>query len=195
MSIPCYLFVFYHLLAGKTARKALHNHTTLVVVLFNFIILTIDLPLLMNYYSKKTYVPFNPAICLVNQFVDYGLWYGAVMTMLWLSIEQHILIFHSNLIRTARGCWLFHYIPLALFSLYAPIIYFYLIFIYLCEHQYNATAYVCGGLLLRVIVQKCNLKRANGWRKNDLTIHRDLCYLYNLRWSCNYFEYHEKIRN
>jgi len=186
-------------LAEKTARNALHNHTTLIVLFFNFIILTIDLPLLMNYYNRKAYVPFNPAICLVNQFVDYGIWYGTIMTMLWLSIERHILIFHSNLVRTARGRWLFHYIPLVLFTLYAPVFYFYLIFIYPCEHQYSATAYVCGGpwyactfspslmwfraifhgivpimliigftggLLLRVIIQKRNLQRANGWRKN-----------------------------
>ncbi|UJR16730.1 hypothetical protein I4U23_003630 [Adineta vaga] len=198
-SIPCYLFVFYHLLARKAARKTLYNHSTIVVLLFNFISLTIGLPLIINYSRRGFYVPFNPAICYFHQFVDYGIWYGAIITMVWLSLERHILIFHSNLVSTARGRLIFHYIPLACVSLYSPIFYFCIIFIRSCEHNLDATSFLCGGpwyrcpvpaslswymavchdiapipliivisgcLLIRVVVQKHRLQRANGWRQN-----------------------------
>ncbi|CAF1264454.1 unnamed protein product [Adineta ricciae] len=190
LSIPCYLFVFYHLLAKKAARTTLCNHSPLVVLIFSFINLIIDLPLQMSYYRRGFYLPFNPAICLVHRLVDYGMWYGAIIAMLWLSFERHLLIFHSNLVRTARGRLVFHY---------APVIYFCLLFLRPCEQKYNAYIFLCGGpfdkcplssalswylviahdivpvplivilsgnLLVRVIVQKRRLQHGNSWRQN-----------------------------
>ncbi|CAF4176479.1 unnamed protein product, partial [Adineta steineri] len=95
--------------------------------------------------QRGVYIPFTPAVCLVHQFVNYGIWYAAIFSMIWLSLERHILIFHSSLTRTARGRCLFHYIPLAIFALYAPVFYFYITFIYPCERMYDAYTLVCGG--------------------------------------------------
>ncbi|CAF4181635.1 unnamed protein product, partial [Adineta steineri] len=123
MAFPCYLFVFYHLLIHKTA----------------------NMPLILSFMQRGVYIPFTPAVCLVHQFVNYGIWYAAIFSMIWLSLERHILIFHSSLTRTARGRCLFHYIPLAIFALYAPVFYFYITFIYPCERMYDAYTLVCGG--------------------------------------------------
>lgn len=76
--LPCYLFVFYHLLTDKTARKILHNHTTVIMLLLNFISLTVDLPLIISYNRQAAYIPFTPALCLTHQVVNYRIRYGAI---------------------------------------------------------------------------------------------------------------------
>ncbi|CAF1113505.1 unnamed protein product [Adineta steineri] len=103
------------------------------------------MPLILSFMKRGVYIPFTPAVCLVHQFVNYGIWYAAIFSMIWLSLERHILIFHSSFTRTARGRCLFHYIPLAIFALYAPVFYFYITFIYPCERMYDAYTLVCGG--------------------------------------------------
>lgn len=149
MSIPCYLFVIYHLAVKKDARKLLHNHAIVVMLIFNFIHLTIYVSILMNFLMYGYMSFMTPALCLVEQYVDYGIWFGAIFLMVWISIERHILIFHSTLITTTRGRFLFHYLPLTAFTLYAPVLYFYFIFIYPCKPTYDATSDLCGGLCYR----------------------------------------------
>jgi hypothetical protein len=146
LSIPCYLFVTYHFLVHKSLRYALHNHVILLLLLFNFIDLTIDVSMTMS-YSLLGYVSlFSPLRCLVWQFVDYGIWYGSISLMFWASVERHILVFHSNLIRTKRKRIIFHYIPLIFFTIYTPILYFYLIFIYPCDRIFDAKSIRCGSI-------------------------------------------------
>ena len=144
MSIPCYLFMLYHLLTGKAARKALPNHAIVLILIFNLMSLIIDLSMTMDFMRRGIVGSLTPALCLLHQYVTFGIWYGALSLMLWTSIERHILIFHSKLVSTARGRLLVHYTPLVLFSLYAPTLYFYLIFLYPCENVFDARNAICG---------------------------------------------------
>ncbi|CAF1589411.1 unnamed protein product [Adineta ricciae] len=154
-AIPCYLFVMYHILAHRTARRALHNHVIIMILLYCFLDLIIDLSLTMSYSLSKSVPLFSPILCLTWQFVDYGIWYGSISLMLWASIERHILVFHTKLVRTSQRRLLFHYIPLIFFSLYTPTLYFYLIFIYPCHMAYDDKTIRCGSL--------CYLKSAPIW--------------------------------
>ena len=144
MSIPCYLFMLYHLLAGKKARKVLSNHAIVLILIFNFLSLTIDVSMTMDFMRRGFVVSLTPALCLFHQYMAFGIWYGGLSLMLWTSIERHILIFHSKLVSTARGRLLVHYVPLVFFSLYVPSLYFYLIFLYPCENVFVATNALCG---------------------------------------------------
>jgi hypothetical protein len=155
LSIPCYLFVTYHFLVHKTLRCALHNHVIILLLLFNFIDLTIDLSMTMSYSILGYVSPFSPTLCLIWQFIDYGIWYGSISLMFWASVERHILVFHSNLIRTKRKRILVHYVPLTFFSLYTPTLYFYLIFIYPCDRVFIDTSLRCGSV--------CYLTMASTW--------------------------------
>ena len=146
LSIPCYIFVMYHFLAHKTIRRALHNHVIILLLFFNFFDLTIDVTMTMNYSLLGFVAPFSPLICLIWQFVDYGIWYGSISLMFWAAVERHILVFHSHLIRTKRGRFFSHYVPLSFFSLYTPILYFYLIFIYPCDRVFVNTSIRCGSI-------------------------------------------------
>ena len=145
MSIPCYIFMLYHLLAGKKARKALSNHAIVLILIFNLMVLTIDLSMTMDFMRRGIVGSLTPALCLLHQYVTFGVWNGALSLMLWTSIERHILIFHSKLVSTARGRLLFHYMPLLFSALYVPILYFYLIVLYPCENVFVATNALCGG--------------------------------------------------
>lgn len=155
LSIPCYLFVMYHFLIHKTTRNALHNHVIILLLIYNFIDLTIDLSMTMNYSLLGYVSPFTPIICLTWQFVDYGIWYGSISLMFWASIERHIIVFHSNLIRTQRRRLFVHYIPLGFFSFYTPILYFYLIFVYSCNRDFDQKSIRCGSI--------CYLNVASIW--------------------------------
>ncbi len=146
LAIPCYLFIMYHFLAHKNTRRALHNHVIILLLFFNFFDLTIDLTMTMNYSLLGYVAPFSPIICLIWQFGDYGIWYGSISLMFWTCVERHILVFHSNLIRTKRGRFFVHYIPLSFFSLYTPILYFYLIFLYPCDRIFVDTSVRCGSI-------------------------------------------------
>ncbi|UJR06543.1 hypothetical protein I4U23_010826 [Adineta vaga] len=109
------------------------------------VVVDVGISLVLSFTKLGVYEPFTPILCLTHQIVDRGIWFGAVFSMIWLSFERHILIFHSYWHNTKRGRWLFHYIPLSIFALYAPCFYLYMIFIYPCEHQYNINVYLCGG--------------------------------------------------
>ncbi|CAF1115752.1 unnamed protein product [Adineta steineri] len=150
ISIPCYLFVFYHLLTERNRRKSVHNHAMIILLFYNFLIVTVDLTMTLD-FNRLGYVQlFTPAICNIWQFIDHGIWYGAVSVMFWTSFERHILIFHPNLVATTRKRLFVHYIPLAFFSLYTPILFFYLIFLHSCGQTYVSTKIRCGSICLYI---------------------------------------------
>ncbi|CAF0739487.1 unnamed protein product [Adineta steineri] len=100
-------------------------------------------------FNRLGYVSvFNPVLCRIWQFIDHGIWYGAVSVMFWASFERHILIFHPRLVATKRRRLFIHYIPLAFFSLYTPMLFFYLIFLYSCGQTFAATEVRCGIICL-----------------------------------------------
>lgn len=151
-SIPCYLFVFYHILFNKIARQSLHNHSILILLFYNFLNVIIDVSLLQNFTRLGYVSPFYPFFCLLWQFIDYGIWYGGISLMFWISIERHILVFHKNLIGTSRRRLIFHYIPIIISSLYAPILYFCLIFLIPCKRIYTIQSFHCGTLCFYSVV-------------------------------------------
>jgi hypothetical protein len=106
----------------------------------------------LNYTRLGYLSSFSPILCLIWKFVDYGIWYGGISLMLWGLFERHILVFHTNLIRTARQRLLIHYIPLTVFSLYAPILFFYIVFIYPCNRIYINTTIRCGKICFYTII-------------------------------------------
>ncbi|CAF4066630.1 unnamed protein product [Adineta steineri] len=146
LSIPCYFFVGYHIIFEKSARKALHNHVIIILLFYNFLGITFDLSLTLD-FDRVGYVSlFSPTLCHFWQLVDNGIWYGGIYLMMWASFERHILVFHSNFVRTKRQLLLIHYIPLIFFALYAPLLYIYLIFFYPCDEDFDSTVDLCGGM-------------------------------------------------
>lgn len=144
-SMSCYLFVTYQLLAQRALRQALHNHAILVNLCFNTIVIMIDLPFILSYLYLGHVLPATAGYCLIWQFIDYGIWFTDIFVTFWASIERHILIFHSHWLNTAKQRFLIHWIPLIFFSLYAPVVYTYLVFFSPTSYDYDFDLYLCGG--------------------------------------------------
>jgi hypothetical protein len=144
-SLPCDLFLIHYFLNHKTIRQALHNHTIIVSLLVDLIILSVDLSCHLGFLRLGYIVPSTPAICLTWQLVDYGFWYGDLFLKAWMVIERHIFIFHPTMLKTVLKRVFIHYCPLVFVTFYTPIIYIYLIFFYPADHIYDYRVLVCGG--------------------------------------------------
>ena len=145
ISLPCYILVIYQFLTHRALHRAIRNHVTMVNLLVNFVIVTIDFTCHLIYLRRGVLVPSSPVLCLVWQFVDYALWYGDLFLKLWTAIQRHILIFHSGILLGARRRLLLHFIPLAVFTLYTPIVYTGLVFLYPANYTYDFHVLLCGG--------------------------------------------------
>ncbi len=71
---------------------------------------------------------------------------------LWYLVQWYFFNSLGILVATAHGPILFHYIPLAVFSLYTPIVYFYLIVLCPCQRLYNSLRNICGVVCFRTLV-------------------------------------------
>ncbi|CAF1159525.1 unnamed protein product [Adineta steineri] len=128
----------------RTQRHALHNHTILVILIFNLPIQLIDITFYLIFLSYDSVQPSQPLVCLLWWFADDGCYAGGLVLMAWLAIERHILIFHDRLLLNRRGRFLFHYLPLIIIVTYLLLFYLIVVFLLPCENNYLYTALVCG---------------------------------------------------
>jgi hypothetical protein len=63
---------------------------------------------------------------------------------IWATIERHILIFYSDWINTKVKCFFFHYLPLAIVSIYPMIFYDLIFFILPCDIEFDYTLPTCN---------------------------------------------------
>ena len=145
ISIPCYVFIIFYMISRRLLHNTLYNHVIFISLLLNFPVILINFSLHLIYIRLDFIVPSVPSICLLWQYLDYGFWFGDLCLKLWASAERHILIFHSNFLKLRMAKIFLHYVPLALFTLYCPLIYFYLVFLYPTPHLYDYNVLLCGG--------------------------------------------------
>ncbi|CAF1419839.1 unnamed protein product [Adineta steineri] len=144
-SLACYLFVFIYILTEKTQRRALHNHSMLVLLVICFPIVLFDYSWTIDSCRREGGVWFQGSfLCQVWWLFDYGFYNTSVVILAWSSFQRHILIFHSNLVSTKRKRLFIHYLPLTFILVYLTIFYIYVIFFPPCENQYDFTSAVCG---------------------------------------------------
>lgn len=144
IGIFCSVFALYHLLKEKNLRKAIHNHTTIVILLINFFYQLFDIPLHIQYFNTGISRPSTPTFCLFWRFTDYGLFFIDFVLVMWASLERHILIFHSWMVSTTVKRALVHYLPLALIVLSMLIFYGVAVFAPPCENVFDYTRDMCG---------------------------------------------------
>lgn len=144
-SLVCCVFLLYHLLADRRLRSLLQNHVIIVVLIFTFFLLVIDVPNYMTLFRLEYVWPSTPFNCYAWLYVDIVGYYGLGMLMAWASIERHILVFHHRWLNSKRKRMFIHYLPLAGVTLYPCIFYTIFIFFVPCEHTLDYTQYVCAG--------------------------------------------------
>jgi hypothetical protein len=88
VSLLAYVFVIGHLLFTKTLRQTLANHIILLILLVNFIEMTIDQSLLLNFLRTGLVSPSTSSLCLFWLFVDAYVYDTGILLMCWASMER-----------------------------------------------------------------------------------------------------------
>ena len=143
-SIVCSILVLYYLLMERALRQALHNHVSILMLLFNFVYQMIDIPLHLQYLHTGIVRPATPTLCLIWWFIDWGFFFNDEILLLWAMIERHILIFHNELIATRRRRLLIHYFPISMIVLLVMMFYIVAIFAPSCQNTFDYTMDLCG---------------------------------------------------
>jgi hypothetical protein len=129
-------------------RSKEHNRSICVLLVINFIQLMSDLPMTINFFRTGGIVqPASSAYCLCWIWFEFTLNGISIDLMTWISIERHLLIFHSNSIRAMRPWqrWCFLVAPLIICLLWIPI--FLLIAVIVsptCKNVWDFTSLLCG---------------------------------------------------
>ncbi|CAF2838186.1 unnamed protein product [Rotaria sp. Silwood2] len=138
-SIICSLFVLYYLLFTGTLRRALNNHTIIVLIFIGLICQLTIYPWMLYFYNNGNQWYRTLTFCSIWGFIDWGLYITQVILFAWTSIERHILIFHDRWIARKKKRFYIHYLPLILLTLYCFIFYSIVYFVPFCKKfvQYN----------------------------------------------------------
>ena len=143
-AVMCSIFALYHLLKDRQLRTALHNHVTILILLFNLIYQLVDIPLHLQYFSTGIVRPATPALCLIWLFIDYGFFFTDLVLLMWASFERHILIFHTSMLTTQRRRLFVHYLPIFVIVMFMMLFYGVVIFAPPCQNTFDFTMDTCG---------------------------------------------------
>ncbi|CAF1528049.1 unnamed protein product [Rotaria magnacalcarata] len=125
-----------------------HNHSILVLLAVNFVQVTTDLPMPMNFFRLDGIVqPATSAYCTWWTWYEFSLNTINGCLMAWISFERHLLIFHSGFLRNigTKKRRLLRIVPLALCIIWGPIYYCIVVIISpMCENTRYFDSLLCG---------------------------------------------------
>ncbi len=143
ISIPCFIFLFYHFLTNRILYSALHNHVIILLLISNAIQTVTDVPVLLSYYYTGIFWPSTVQFCTFHFFIDYDLFTTCFLLLTWASFERHILIFHIHYHSTYFKRLIRHYIPLGFCCIYPLLYYIIFMLFYPCKNYYDMTTENC----------------------------------------------------
>lgn len=147
-SLLCDVIVLIHFIRHwrKEIIESSHNHAFVYLILASCIQKSVDVPFLLYYLRWGFSLLQNSTFCLAWCWIDYSLISCLLHILAWFSIERHLFVFHNQWMRKKSTLILFHYIPLIICSIYAPL--FYLIVIFFpskCTNTWIYSEMFCGG--------------------------------------------------
>ncbi|CAF1357147.1 unnamed protein product [Adineta ricciae] len=98
----------------------------------------------IHFYQTNSSLASTPMFCQIWAYVDIAGFVSIVDLTAWAAVERHILIFHQNLISTQLKRFVFHYLPLIIFSIYPLIFFFVVFFILPCDISFDYTTETCS---------------------------------------------------
>ena len=147
-SIPswfCFLFDFYHCFKNRKTLifDNINHHIILVLLVNDFVQLTICQPLALAYFYLGN-VKYFPSVtyCMWWILINYVLITQSLIFTMHASIERCFLLFYKQLMLKYKVFT--HYIPLLITYIYASCMFVYLIFFFPCEQSFDYTAFECG---------------------------------------------------
>ena len=129
----------------KEFVTAPQNHVTLALLAISSIQKIADVPLLL-YYFRWGFVPHeSSSFCRLWNWADSLTTAGSLHLVTWCSLERHLFVFHGTMMKKRRCLLLFHYIPLMVTIVYAPLYYANVIlFQTFCADVFDYTLPLCG---------------------------------------------------
>ncbi|CAF4440042.1 unnamed protein product, partial [Rotaria sp. Silwood2] len=95
ISIFCTFLQLYYMLKKPVLRKALNNHSFIILLITGLATQAIDVPLYLNYLRLGYVWPQTPALCFIWWYADVSTFEATIMLMMWASFERYVLIFHD----------------------------------------------------------------------------------------------------
>ena len=139
------LSLFFYFITHRVVLQNRCNQALQILLVVNFIQVTCDLPMVAHFYQLGRVSPATSGYCTWWTFLEYTLNGANEFLMATISVQRHVLIFHSQLLNDRLKRWLFHHLPLCVCLVYPVILYLIIVVFYPCdETQWNFSANACG---------------------------------------------------
>ena len=144
-SLFCSLIVIYRYLFNRFLRNGLHNHSILLLVTVNVILIITDVSWMLDSLRRNGDV-LSPtrSFCTLWWIIDDSLYGLQTAILAWASIERHILIFHSKYVSTRKQKLLFRCLPPGLLTIYVFAYHIGVIVFPSCENEFDYHELECG---------------------------------------------------
>jgi hypothetical protein len=144
-SIILSVFIFAFFVTHQALLRTPQNQALLLLLLVNFVQVSFDLPMPIHFYYLGHVSPATAAYCTWWTFFEYTLLTASEFIMATISIQRHMLVFQSHVLRIRWKRWLLHYLPLLLCLIYPIVLYLNLVVFYPCDGtQWDFTSNLCG---------------------------------------------------
>ena len=147
-SIICDLLVFTYFLYRwkKEVLQAPQNHVIVCLLIASFIQKNTDIIFHLYYLRRGVVLHQSYNFCVIWNWLNYSLYCIILHLATWCCVERHLFVFHGPWMKKKWCLIAFHYIPLFVCLIYAPILYIVLIiFPTICNNVWNYTIVYCGG--------------------------------------------------
>lgn len=144
-SFLCSLLIIYRYLFNHTKRNGLHNHSILLIIIINVLLIITDVSwMLDNLHHSGRVLSRTPEFCLIWWLFDDSLYNLQTVILAWASIERHILIFHSKYVITKRDRILYHYLPPMILMIYLFSFHISVLIFPPCKNHFDFDSVECG---------------------------------------------------
>ena len=136
LAIPTFflsLLIFYFFLKNRAISQVPQNYALLILLVVNFIQLSVLTPFSIHFYALGSVHPATPFYCTLWTFLLSILYVISEYLMATISIQRHMLVFHSHVLRIRWMRILFHHSPLLFCLIYPTTFYTLTIFAYHCD--------------------------------------------------------------
>jgi hypothetical protein len=145
LSLICSFFIIYRYLSNRTMRHGLNNHSILLLIIINVLLIFTDVSWMLDSLRHSGYVPSaTKAFCLIWWFIDDSLYSIQTVILAWASIERHILIFHSKYLTTKKQKIFYHYLPPMILMIYVFSFHASVLIFPPCENEFQFNVIECG---------------------------------------------------
>ena len=144
-ALVLYIVIFVFVGNYRNVLRSAQNLSVFILLIPNFLQLLFNMPQTLHYLRLNYVSPATPSYCTFWTFCVFVFNAMSEFLMATISIQRHMLIFNSHMMRVRRKrIFLFH-LPLIFCIIYPTIFDFVVVVLYPCDgSKWNYTSNVCG---------------------------------------------------